>query len=167
MLERGESYRLPLSQAIKNTRDWNRTSTKGRFPRRLQFRELVSTRACAFLTDPNSDQDQPSREPPATGQSSTFVIAPSWSYPTPMMSMYRSSLRRSRATVIRRPPPSEIIIHFRIGRIRLFTILVHSFRLALIWPGPSHNEHTEDRSFSGSHATKFLDVVINRVCRTR
>ena len=53
-----------------------------------------------------------------TGQRSVFVIAPSWPYPTTMVSMNMSALRRSRATVIRRPPPTEISIHFSIGRIR-------------------------------------------------
>ena len=53
-----------------------------------------------------------------TGQRVIFVIAPSWPYPTTIMSINKSVLRRSRATVIRRPPPTEIIIHFRIGRIR-------------------------------------------------
>jgi len=58
-----------------------------------------------------------------TGQRSIFGIAPSWPYPTTMMLMNTSALRIRRATVIRKPPPSEITIHFTICRLRMFTIL--------------------------------------------
>jgi hypothetical protein len=50
---------------------------KGRFPRRLQYRELVSIRACAFLAEPDSGQGQPSTELPvqATEASLQFFQA--------------------------------------------------------------------------------------------